>query len=712
MDLTDIPAAPRRGRQGPSPEMRADRALARQLPRAWSAFFEHFGRLTTVQRAAMPTILDGRDVLVCAATAAGKTEAACAPLVERHVGRAEPWTVLYVSPTRALVNDLHARLSVPLARLGLRCDRRTGDHRASTERLPHVLLTTPESFDSLLCRGRRGPGGHALGQVVAVVLDEIHLLHGTARGEQIRWLLERLRRLHRETATDGRRVRRVQIIALSATVPDQDAVLAAYVPNGVIVAVPGGREIEVVAPDCDDAATESALPAYLRACSSPEKVLVFGNSRRRVDDLAAGLRVSLHPLGYRVRAHHGSLARREREEAEADAQVERRLVLVATSTLEIGIDIGDVDLVVLDGPPPDVPALLQRIGRGNRRSGSTRVMACAATPGEALIQSAMIEAAREGWLGPAEHGPQHAVARQQLASIIFQGARVATSREELQALLDVCAAPIVARTLLADLIASGEFVEDASGVRLGADWLEQMGQGAIHSNIEDAPGATVRDELTGREIVSGISSHDGRGLRAGGQFLKIQRWGAFSIEVKRVASAMLADGEWRYITRPRFRGAGQPQAVRRFLGLPEDVWPVISRSDGVYAFHFGGERCRSIIELAASQATASSAGMSANAWYLRLPVGSGRPRWLAEAGPATLSLALADRLETFERLLGRPTANRELPPNVRLDEILGWLQIGEGLARCQAARWVTASDPEIAAVLQLLLADLMQPSRR
>ena len=84
-----------------------DRSIAKDLPRAWSAFFERFGRLTPVQRAVIPHILEGEDILVSAATASGKTEAVCAPLLERFIGRATPWTILYVCPTRALTNDIY-----------------------------------------------------------------------------------------------------------------------------------------------------------------------------------------------------------------------------------------------------------------------------------------------------------------------------------------------------------------------------------------------------------------------------------------------------------------------------------------------------------------------------------------------------------------------------------------------------------------------------
>ena len=113
-------------------------------------------------------------------------------MLERHLSGQERRTILYVCPTRALVNDLHnERLAGPGGRLGIDVARRTGDHATQISKPVDVLITTPESFDSLLCRGRRAENGHVLARVASVVLDEIHVLFGTPRGEQIRWLLER-----------------------------------------------------------------------------------------------------------------------------------------------------------------------------------------------------------------------------------------------------------------------------------------------------------------------------------------------------------------------------------------------------------------------------------------------------------------------------------------------------------------------------------------
>jgi ATP-dependent helicase Lhr and Lhr-like helicase len=681
------------------PTLQADRRIADDLPHAWSAFFERFGRLTAVQRATIPVVLDGGSALVCAATASGKTEAACAPLAERFIGRRAPWTILYISPTRALVNDLYARLIGPLTSLHLRVERRTGDHRAELTILPHVLLTTPESFDSILCRQRRTGGGHALDSVVAVVLDEIHLLHGTPRGEQVRWLLERLRRLPAQAALHP-----LQVMALSATVPDPEAVRAAFLPDGAIIMVPGRREIEAVAPASASACVEDALPAYLTGRRDKEKILVFCNARRRVDLLTAALRGPLTARGYTVWAHHGSLDRRERERAEAEAKEGTGLVIIATSTLEIGIDIGDIDLIVLDGPPHDLPALLQRIGRGNRRTGTTRVLACAETPVEALVQSAMIEAARDGWLGPAHRGPQHAVARQQIAATIFAAAKVATPRAALQDLLDTCAAPIVARTLLPALIASGELIEDRSGVHLSEEWRARAAKGSIHSNIEATAGMAVVDEESGMVIARGVTAHDGHGMRAGGHLLQIQRWDAFRIEVRRVADPARGDGEWRYAaSRMGVRGPGQPAAVRRYLGVPDGTWPVIHLHHATYAFHFGGARRQAVLELAAPPET-QCGEIVVTPWYIQCANSSAQPAWLAQATVGAITPAMDARLDSLERLLGRPNANRSLPRPIRLDEVRGWLGLEEECDHLRAALWQPVMDDDVRAVLHALIA--------
>ena len=148
----------------------SDRELVRALGPVGDAFFGSFRTLRDVQRAAIPRILEGRDVLVASATASGKTEAVLAPLVARTWDRVSTHgsgiRMLLVAPTRALVNDLAARLDGPLGRLGLTCGRQTSDHR-DKHRRPFVLITTPESFDSMLVRDGRVEGGRITDHLLA-----------------------------------------------------------------------------------------------------------------------------------------------------------------------------------------------------------------------------------------------------------------------------------------------------------------------------------------------------------------------------------------------------------------------------------------------------------------------------------------------------------------------------------------------------------------
>ncbi|HHY90671.1 MAG TPA: DEAD/DEAH box helicase, partial [Clostridiales bacterium] len=505
-------------------DVRVDREIAAKLQRAWPAFFEHYGRLTPVQRNAILPILAGEDVLVCSATASGKTEAVCAPLIERYIDISTPWTILYVSPTKALVNDLYERLFTPLRRLNLSIIRRTGDHSAKLDRIPHVLITTPESFDSILCRGKleNSTYGHVLSRVQAVVLDEIHLLHGSPRGEQVKWLLERLRRLKRQAVRENWcRNPKIQIVGLSATLANLKDVICSFMPEGRVISVSGKREIQIVSKEMLSA--EKALIKYISSLEKPEKILVFSNSRKRVDELAAEMSEPLAKLGYMVVAHHGSLSKKVRENAEEVLKKNQRVVAFATSTLEIGIDIGDIDLIVMDEPAPDVPALLQRIGRGNRRTNMTKVLLCAENEADKVLQAAMVHAAIHGWMAK-DSGPNFSVAMQQIASYIFQSPKRTRGRRALEDFIRACIPEeLTGERIIDNMKQSGELIEDRSGIRLGEYWLNMTADGRIHSNISSPSGYSIVDEASGEKIAIGVSFAEGRGLKTGGQFLQIRR---------------------------------------------------------------------------------------------------------------------------------------------------------------------------------------------
>ncbi|MCA9969579.1 MAG: DEAD/DEAH box helicase [Anaerolineales bacterium] len=344
--------------------------VKQRLPHTWRLFFARHGGFTPVQLQAIPPIAAGQDALVVAATASGKTEAVLAPLLERLWPRLpRPGLhLLYICPTRALVRDLHTRLAPPLADASIRLGMKTGDAPLPAE-TPAILLTTPESTDSLLTRAPR-----LFADLQAVVLDEIHLFDNTPRGDHLRCLLPRIERIR----TYGRPgAPPAQRVALSATVPDPAGVAARYLQDAAIVLAPGDRgvvaDVQPFTGLADLAAALGRRPGF--------KALIFCNSRVEVEETAAALRQHLPHHGD-IFVHYSNLetaVRREVEERFAAASV---AVCVATSTLELGIDIGSVDDVVLLGAPPDLDAFLQRAGRGGRRTGAARVLCLPKTPGE------------------------------------------------------------------------------------------------------------------------------------------------------------------------------------------------------------------------------------------------------------------------------------------------------------------------------------------
>lgn len=455
-----------------------DRDIFQRLAAGGRRLVADFPGFTEAQRLAIPDILDRRPTLLVARTASGKTEAVLAPLltlltIDRWEGRP---SVLYVAPTRALVNDLHRRLE-GLLEAYLDVGRRTGEYREPDSQL---LITTPESLDSMLARGW-SKDGHRLAGVRAIVLDELHLLADSPRGTQLQVLLARLDRI---TGVPLLRV------GLSATVPDPTGLAHRFLGSSASVRVGAGhRSLEI-----DGCRDDSDVPArgegvdplsrrFLRASPGPDgyaslaqrlvelrrelqrlKVLVFVPSRSRCDLLSATL--SRHLQGsvpVRVFAHHGSLDKSYRERTEQGMANSDEAIAVATSTLEVGIDIGDVGLVVLDGPPGSVSSLLQRIGRGNRRSSSTFVVPVAHNDVEAVTLASLLRAAMDGELDPCPEAAHYSVAIQQAASIMKQS----TGHPRLERIADLMAPAFGDRSLwiLEQLVDGG--------------WLEVAGDGGL-----------------------------------------------------------------------------------------------------------------------------------------------------------------------------------------------------------------------------------------
>lgn len=354
-------------------------------------FFGRFTRLRPMQEATISSIFAGRDVVLSAGTGSGKTEAVIAPLVSRFRLAAinnDEAVILYICPTKALINDLARRLKSPLEQLGLNLSVRHGDrNELDQSRTAHVILTTPESFGILIAK--KHP---ALKSIRAIVLDEVHLLYNNQRGQMVAILLHRLRKISKHL---------IQVAALSATVGRLDDVRWFMIGGATdvdLLAFPGARLIDG---DIRVTNSESSVVDLLERLmkASQRKLLVFVNSRKDAEKIAGVLK-SRPGLENLVLTHHSSLSPEGREQVERRFESENRAVCVSTSTLEMGIDIGDIDAVILYGPPMTIESMLQRIGRGNRRSNKTNVI-CLSRDGcgsirELVIFSSMLSLAAAG----------------------------------------------------------------------------------------------------------------------------------------------------------------------------------------------------------------------------------------------------------------------------------------------------------------------------
>ncbi|MGW0837717.1 DEAD/DEAH box helicase [Streptomyces prunicolor] len=384
--------------------------------------------LRPLQRASIDPVMDGEDAVLLAPTAGGKTEAACLPVLSAM--SAQGWTgtsVLYLCPLKALLNNLVTRVDGYAQWLGRSAALWHGDTKESqrqrirTER-PDILLTTPESLEAMLI-GVKTDHAHLLGGIRTVVVDEVHAFAGDDRGWHLLAVLERLQRVA------GRPIQR---IGLSATVGNPKELLTWLQGSGA-----GRRPGRVVAPDIagpssgqgpvsavtgpppgdielDYVGSLSNAAKVLSALHKGEKRLVFCDSRRQVEELGAALRAR----DVTVFLSHASLSADERARSEQAFAEARDCVIVATSTLELGIDVGDLDRVIQIDSPGTVASFLQRVGRTGRRSGSTRNCLFLTTHKDTLLQAAgLLLLWGSGWVEPVVPPPEprHLVAQQLLA---------------------------------------------------------------------------------------------------------------------------------------------------------------------------------------------------------------------------------------------------------------------------------------------------------
>ncbi len=399
-----------------SPSISSGLEWAHPLVRDW--FVARFGTPTEPQQQGWPSILAGKTTLISAPTGSGKTLAAFLICIDRLVRKAlsgqltDKTEVLYVSPLKALSNDIQKNLETPLGEIlqlagergilmpEIRAVVRTGDtlaheRRAMLSRPPHILVTTPESLYILLTAAK---SREILKTVDIVIVDEIHAMADDKRGSHLALSLERLDHLAAKLLTR---------IGLSATQKPIELVAdflgGTNRPVPVIVQIGHRREIdlaiEVPASELSAVASNEMWgEVYDRVAAlamQHRSTLIFVNTRRLAERMA-------HHLGERlgqdaVATHHGSLSRKLRLAAERKLKAGEIRALVATASLELGIDIGSVDLVCQIGSPRSISVGLQRIGRaGHWRGAIPKGRIFATTRDDLLECAALVRAIRQG----------------------------------------------------------------------------------------------------------------------------------------------------------------------------------------------------------------------------------------------------------------------------------------------------------------------------
>jgi ATP-dependent Lhr-like helicase len=410
-------------------------------PAVASWFAKQFPLPTAPQLAAWPAIASGRHALIAAPTGSGKTLAAFLAAIDALVRQAvagelaDATQVVYVSPLKALSNDIRGNLELPLAGIAaelktmglpmppIRAQVRTGDtpqaQRAAMRRLPpHILVTTPESLYLLLTSES---GRQMLATTRSVIVDEIHALAPSKRGAHLALSLERLAGLCDKP---------LQRIGLSATQKPIDVVARFLVGAQPMAGAAGtahespavdcviidnghvrGRDLALVLPDAPLEAVmsnevwENLYDQLAQLIQQHRTTLIFANTRRMVERVTRHLSERIGDK--HIAAHHGSLAKEQRLDAEQRLKGGTLRALVATASLELGIDIGDVELVCQLGTPRSISTLVQRVGRANHAvDGVPRGRLFPLSRDDLVECTALLDAVRAGELDALSIPPQ------------------------------------------------------------------------------------------------------------------------------------------------------------------------------------------------------------------------------------------------------------------------------------------------------------------
>ncbi len=404
-------------------------ALTQFHPAARDWFIAEFGEPTATQAQAWPAIKSGRHTLISAPTGSGKTLAAfygaIDELLQKSLKRqlSSGVQILYVSPLKALSNDIHKNLEIPLrgiaeklkqggqAQADITIAVRTGDTPAGerqkmAKKPPHILVTTPESLYLLLTSAS---GRAMLSNVSTLIVDEIHAMLGDKRGSHLALSIERLHRLVLKNS--GQQLQRIGLSATQRPIEmvarylvgnsnySEDAVDCEIVDAGfrreldIRLEVPGSPLSALMSNEV----WEELYKRLVELISSHQTTLVFVNTRRLSERLALALSERLGEDA--VCSHHGSMSKELRHDAEQRLKAGQLKVLVATASMELGIDIGSVDLVVQFSSPKSIATFLQRVGRsGHSIHGIPKGILFPLTRDDLVESAALLHSIREGQL--------------------------------------------------------------------------------------------------------------------------------------------------------------------------------------------------------------------------------------------------------------------------------------------------------------------------
>lgn len=365
-----------------------------------NSLFSNFGftNLTEIQKKASPTILQKKDCLVIAPTGSGKTECSVIPIFSlvknsKKIGKIK---VLYVTPLRALNRDVFRRITKYAHNCNLSIEIRHGDttqtaRRKITENPPDILITTPETLVILLTQIKML---NALSDLEWIIIDEVHELLGSERGSQLSLSIERLQLNSQFPLTK---------IGLSATVGNFEEAAKFVVGTKrkcEIIRDSSVREYDVEVKYVEGTISDVAekIIEYVKDLDLNSPILLFTNTRGEAEFMASILK---EKSSINIELHHGSLSKEVREDTETSLREGKRGIVVCTSSLELGLDIGSVELVIHYGSPRQVSKLVQRIGRSrHNRNASAKGLIITNTSDDEFEAKAILERIKEGSIEP------------------------------------------------------------------------------------------------------------------------------------------------------------------------------------------------------------------------------------------------------------------------------------------------------------------------